>query len=67
MAILILAEEKPDAQLGRDYIELWDDELDGDVTGMEFALMGWGRSGPVSAPDSSIWDFHRGYNVVQSY
>ena len=65
LAMLILAEEKPNAQLGVDYIDIWDDEVDGDITGRTFALMGWGLSGPVSNPEQGIWDFHRGYNVVR--
>ena len=67
MALLILEDPKPDAELGVDYIEIWDDEVDGDLTGKEFALMGWGRSGDVNNPDSGIWEFHRGYNVVETY
>ena len=67
LALLILEDPKPDAELGVDYIEIWDDEVDGDLTGREFALMGWGRSGDVNNPDSGLWDFHRGYNVVETY
>ena len=65
LAMLILEDEKPGAQLGVDYIDIWDDEVDGDITGETFALMGWGLSGPVSNPEQGIWDFHRGYNVVR--
>ena len=67
LAILILEEPKPDAQAGRDYVELWDDEVDGDLVGQTFALMGWGLSGDINDPDAGIWDFHRGYNVVREY
>lgn len=63
--MLILEDEKPNAVEGVDYIRVWDDEKDGDITGKEFALMGWGLSGPVSNPDQGIWDFHRGYNIVR--
>jgi hypothetical protein len=48
--MMILTDEKPNAQLGTDYIDIWDDEVDGDITGQRFALMGWGYSGPVSDP-----------------
>ena len=65
LAMLILEDEKPNAVRGVDYIDVWDDEADGDITGEIFALMGWGLSGPVSNPEQGIWDFHRGYNRVR--
>lgn len=67
MALLILENEKPNAVRGVDYIDIWDDAVDGDINGREFALMGWGRSGDVRDPDAGLWDFHRGYNVVERY
>ena len=33
LAMMILTDEKPNAQLGTDYIDIWDDEVDGDITG----------------------------------
>ena len=65
LAMLILEDEKPGAVRGVDYIDIWDNDVDGDITGRTFALMGWGYSGPVSNPRQGIWDFHRGYNVVR--
>ena len=52
LAILILADKKPSAAEGTDYIRIWDDDSDedGDICDCEvdeFALMGWGYSGPV--------------------
>ena len=64
LAMLILTAEKTDAQLGTDYIDIWDEATDGTITGETFALMGWGYSGPVSNPEQGFNDFHRGYNVV---
>ena len=33
LAMMILEDEKTNAQLGVDYIDIWDDEVDGDITG----------------------------------
>lgn len=69
IALMILETPIEDAELGTDYINVWNPEAFGDMTGREFTLAGWGSSGEVQEEgmsedhfDSEV--YHSGENVV---
>ena len=49
VAIFVLKEPIEDAVLGRDYVEVWNADVSGDMTDKNFTLVGWGGSGPVGS------------------
>ena len=67
LAVLVLDTAIPNAEPGEDYLELWDVEKYGDMTGKTFTLIGWGLSGPVGSPyDGSMSVLHQAENVVNT-
>ena len=49
MAVLVLSEPIPNAVEGDDYVRVWNADVSGDTSGMNFTLAGWGESGPVGS------------------
>ena len=71
IALMILDTPIEGAVAGTDYIEVWDPEQFGDLTGEVFTLAGWGSSGEVQAEGMSEDHFvsevyHSGENVVNA-
>ena len=69
IALMILETPIENAVAGTDYIDVWDPEAFGDLTGKEFTLAGWGSSGAAQEEGASEDHFgseiyHSGENVV---